>query len=194
MLTLAIQKSVRLFEKTIKLLQECSISFENGGNTKLKSAALNFPIQILFLRDDDIPECVADAIADAGIVGENVYSEKGKSLKISERLGFARCRLSLAVPKNLKYNSPGDLNGLNIATSYPRILKSYLKRNKIKASIHEISGSVEIAPGIGLADAIFDIVSTGSTLLGNGLREVETVLQSEAVLVTNKITIITCVT
>ena len=183
MLTLAIQKSGRLSEKTVKLLHECGIVFENGGSSKLKSKASNFPMQILYLRDDDIPECVADGIADIGIVGENVYQEKKRPLKIVERLGFARCRLSIAVPKSMEYDNAGDLNGLNIATSYPNILKSFLDKEKIAAKIHEISGSVEIAPGIGLADAIFDIVSTGSTLLSNGLREVETVMRSEAVLV-----------
>lgn len=183
MLTLAIQKSGRLSEKTARLLQECGIAFENGGSTKLKSKAGNFPMQILYLRDDDIPECVADGIADAGIVGENVYLEKRRPLRVIERLGFARCRLSIAVPKDREYHGSDDLSGLNIATSYPNILQQFLKKNRIRATIHEISGSVEIAPGIGLADAIFDIVSTGSTLLSNGLREVETVLRSEAVLV-----------
>ncbi|MBU0711428.1 ATP phosphoribosyltransferase [bacterium] len=183
MLTLAIQKSGRLSEKTVKLLHECGIAFENGGSSKLKSKASNFPMQILYLRDDDIPECVADGIADIGIVGENIYREKNRPLKIIERLGFARCRLSIAVPKSMEYRNAGDLNGLNIATSYPNILKTFLDEKKINANVHEISGSVEIAPGIGLADAIFDIVSTGSTLLSNGLREVETVIRSEAVLV-----------
>ncbi|MBN2601250.1 MAG: ATP phosphoribosyltransferase [Candidatus Marinimicrobia bacterium] len=183
MITLAIQKSGRLSEKTVKLLQECGIVFENGGSSKLKSKAGNFPMQILYLRDDDIPECVADGIADAGIVGENVYLEKRKPLTIVEKLGFARCRLSIAVPKSMKYSSLKDLNGLSIATSYPNILETFLTDNRINANIHEISGSVEIAPGIGLADAIFDIVSTGSTLLSNGLREVETVIKSEAVIV-----------
>ncbi|MDO9548567.1 MAG: ATP phosphoribosyltransferase, partial [Candidatus Marinimicrobia bacterium] len=183
MLTLAIQKSGRLSEKTVKLLHECGIAFENGGNSKLKSKASNFPMQILYLRDDDIPECVADGIADVGIVGENVYREKKRPLTIIERLGFARCRLSIAVPKSRDYQKASDLNGLNIATSYPNILKTFLYEKKINVNVHEISGSVEIAPGIGLADAIFDIVSTGSTLLSNGLREVETVMRSEAVLV-----------
>lgn len=183
MLTLAIQKSGRLNEKTVQLLRECGIAFENGGSSKLKSKARNFPMQILYLRDDDIPECVADGIADAGIVGENVYLEKRRPLRIIERLGFARCRLSIAFPKDRQYRGSDDLQGLNIATSYPNILKDFLAKNRINATIHEISGSAEIAPGIGLADAIFDIVSTGSTLLSNGLREVETVMLSEAVLV-----------
>jgi len=183
MLTLAIQKSGRLSEKTVKLLRECGIAFENGGSAKLWSKATNFPMQILYLRDDDIPECVADGIADIGIVGENVYREKERRLRVVERLGFARCRLAIAVPKGMNYQGLRDLKGLNIATSYPNILKTFLSEKKIDANIHEISGSVEIAPGIGLADAIFDIVSTGSTLLSNGLREVETVMRSEAVLV-----------
>jgi ATP phosphoribosyltransferase len=186
MLTLAIQKSGRLSENTVRLLHECGIAFENGGSSKLKSRAMNFPMQILYLRDDDIPECVADGIADAGIAGENVCREKGRPLDIVERLGFARCRLSIAVPKSRDYQSVTDLNGLNIATSYPNILQTFLTENGIEANIHEISGSVEIAPGIGLADAIFDIVSTGSTLLSNGLREVETVMESEAVLIVNR--------
>lgn len=186
MLTLAIQRSGRLSEHTGRLLKECGILFDNGGKEKLKSVAVNFPLQILYLRDDDIPECVADAIADIGIVGENVLLEKNRDLEIIERLGFARCRLSIAVPKHMHYYSVNDLKNLKIATSYPRILKKYLKKNKVKAEIHEINGSVEIAPGIGLADVIFDIVNTGSTLLGNGLKEVETVMISEAVLAANK--------
>ena len=186
MLTLAIQKSGRLSEKTVRLLHECGIAFENGGSSKLKSNVTNFPMRILYLRDDDIPECVADGIADIGITGENVCREKERPIDIIERLGFARCRLSIAVPKSMDYQGLSDLNGLNIATSYPTILKTFLKKNRIAANIHEISGSVEIAPGIGLADAIFDIVSTGSTLLSNGLKEVETVMQSEAVLVANQ--------
>lgn len=183
MLILAIQKSGRLSEKTIKLLQECGIAFQNGGSSKLKATATNFPMEILYLRDDDIPECVADGIADIGIVGENICIEKARRLTIVEKLGFARCRLSIAVPKNTEYSGPSDLNGFSIATSYPNILRKYLEEKQITAKINEISGSVEIAPGIGLGDAIFDIVSTGSTLLSNGLREVETVLKSEAVLV-----------
>jgi ATP phosphoribosyltransferase len=182
-LTIAVQKSGRLSEHTIKLLHECGIAFENGGHDKLKSTALNFPLQILYLRDDDIPECVADNIADAGIVGENIYYEKEKPLQIKERLGFARCRMSIAAPKSIVYKSRQDLNGLKIATSYPRILSRFLKENQINAEIHELSGSVEIAPGIGLADVIFDIVSSGSTLLSNSLCEVETVMPSEAVVI-----------
>jgi ATP phosphoribosyltransferase len=145
--------------------------------------ATNFPLQVLFLRDDDIPECIDDGAADAGIVGENEYKEKGKKLVVTEKLGFAKCRLSISLPKEKSYRNVKDLNNSKIATSYPNILRKYLKRKKVKAIIHEINGSVEIAPGIGLADSIFDIVSTGSTLISNGLKEVEIVMKSEAVLV-----------
>jgi ATP phosphoribosyltransferase len=185
MLTLAIQKAGRLSEKTLHLLDETGIILENGGKNKLKCKAKNFPLQILYLRDDDIPECIADHIADLGIVGENIYREKGHRLEISQKLGFAKCRLSIAVPKHKDYGSIQDLNGSKIATSFPNILVKYLEEKGISAEIHEIKGSVEIAPGIGLSDAIFDIVSSGSTLLSNGLREVETVMQSEAVLLQN---------
>lgn len=183
MLTLAIQKSGRLSDHTLRLLNEAGIELENGGTAKLKSMAKNFRLQILFLRDDDIPECITDEIADAGIIGENVHIEKNRELAIAERLGYAKCRLSIALPKESVFNSLEDLKHLKIATSYPRILKQFLDKNNISAIIHEINGSVEIAPGIGLADAIFDIVGTGSTLLSNGLKEVYTVMQSEAVLV-----------
>ncbi len=183
MITLAVQKSGRLSEKSLNLLKECGIKFENGGKQKLKTRAANFPLQLLFLRDDDIPECVADRIADIGIVGENEVNEKQRDVQIIEKLGFARCRMSLAVPKSVNYKSSQDLNGKKVATSYPNILDKFFKENKIDAEIHEINGSVEIAPSIGLADAVFDIVSTGSTLMSNGLKEVETVIQSEAVLV-----------
>ncbi len=183
MITLAVQKSGRLSEQTNALLKECGIKFNYNGKGKLKSTARNFPLQTLYLRDDDIPECVNDGIADIGIVGENTLLEKGFKLSIAERLGFARCRLSLAVPQQVQWKSLDDLGGMKIATSYPRILKRFLDRHDLKAEIHEISGSVEIAPGIGLGDAIFDIVSTGSTLMTNGLKEVYTVLESEAVMV-----------
>jgi len=183
MITLAIQKAGRLNEKTIQLLKECGIIFSNGGPSKLRSESSDFPIRILYLRDDDIPECIADRIADIGIVGENVFYEKNRPGRIVERLGFAKCRLSIAVPKQSEFSSLADLQGLSIATSYPGILKRFLEENQIKAEIHEISGSVEVAPGIGLAQAIFDIVNTGSTLLANGLKEVYTVLKSEAVLI-----------
>ena len=183
MITLAIQKAGRLNEKTIQLLKECGIIFSNGGTSKLRSESSDFPIRILYLRDDDIPECIADRIADIGIVGENVFYEKSRPGRIIERLGFAKCRLSIAVPKQSEFSGLADLQGLSIATSYPGILKRFLEENQIKAEIHEISGSVEVAPGIGLAQAIFDIVNTGSTLLANGLKEVYTVLKSEAVLI-----------
>ena len=186
MITLAVQKSGRLNSQTDKLLRDCGISIINGSEKKLKARASNFPLQILYLRDDDIPECIADGAADIGIVGENIYIEKGKALTISQRLGFARCRLSVAVPRQMVYESVQDLQGLSIATSYPNILQRFLDEKDVKASIHIINGSVEIAPGIGMADAIFDIVSTGSTLIGNGLKEVETVVQSEAVLIASK--------
>jgi ATP phosphoribosyltransferase len=184
-LKIAVQKSGRLSESSLKLLKECGIDIDNGLN-KLKAEASNFPIEVFFLRDDDIPQYVEDGVADIGIVGENVLLEKNKKLKIVERLGFGKCRLSLAIPKEKNYRSIKDLNGKRIATTYSLILSKYLKSQNIKAEIHEISGSVEIAPGIGLADAICDLVSSGSTLFTNGLKEVEIILKSEAVLVTNK--------
>lgn len=184
-LKIAIQKSGRLQEKSLKLLQECGIKFNNGRN-QLKSQASNFPVELMFLRDDDIPEYVQDGVADLGIVGENVWLEKGKDCSVVERLNFARCRMSIAVPRESKMKKASDLAGKRIATSYPVILENYLKENNIKAEIHTISGSVEIAPGIGLADAVFDIVSTGSTLLSNGLKEIFSVLKSEAILIKNQ--------
>ncbi len=182
---IAVQKSGRLYEDSIKLLKECGIGFSNGMN-KLRTEAQNFPMEILFLRDDDIPQYVEDGVADIGIVGENILAETGKALNLVERLGFGKCRLSLAVPKSSAYEKLSDLNGMKIATSYSRVLQGYLKENKIQGEIHEISGSVEIAPSIGLADAVCDLVSSGSTLFANGLREVETVMSSEAVLVANR--------
>lgn len=182
-LRIAIQKSGRLQEKSVKLLRECGLYFSNGPN-RLKTESYNFPAEILFLRDDDIPQYVEDGVADVGIVGENVVLEKQKEITVAQRLDFAKCRLSLAIPKNEQYEGIQSLEGKKIATSYPNIIQSFLTKNKISAEIHEISGSVEIAPGIGLADAICDIVSTGSTLMSNGLKEVETVIKSEAVLVT----------
>lgn len=184
-LKIAIQKSGRLSENSLKLLKECGIEFDNGLN-KLKAEAYNFPLEVFFLRDDDIPQYVEDGVADIGIVGENVLLEKNKNVKTVEKLGFGKCRLSIAFPKDKKYKSIKDLEGLRIATSYSTILSKYLKKNKINAEIHEISGSVEIAPGIGLADAICDLVSSGSTLFTNGLKEMEVILQSEAVLVSGK--------
>ncbi len=183
MITIAIQKAGRLSEQTNELLKECGISFNQAGKGKLKSKARNFPLQVLHLRDDDIPQTVADNIAQLGIVGENTLKEKGFPLRIVEKLGFAYCRLSVAVPANMNFTDIKDLQNKKIATSYPNIIKEYLKQRNVTADIHEISGSVEIAPGIGLADVIFDIVSTGSTLLTNGLKEVHTVMDSEAVMV-----------
>jgi len=180
-LKIAIQKSGRLSEESLGLLKACGIRFSNGAG-KLRTEALNFPLELYFLRDDDIPQYVADGVADLGMVGENVLYEKQLPLEVAVRLGFGRCRLSLAVPKNEEYLSLESLRGKRIATSYPGLLRKYLRLRQVDVEIHEISGSVEIAPGIGLADAICDLVSTGSTLLTNGLREVETVLQSEAVL------------
>jgi ATP phosphoribosyltransferase len=184
-LKIAIQKSGRLFDKSIELLRDSGIRLPNGTG-KLLAVAEDFPLDILFLRDDDIPEYVSDGVADAGIVGENIVVEKGYKLNLIERLGFARCRLSLAIPKNIDYPGPEYFNGKKIATSYPNILRKYLADNKIRAEVHEISGSVEIAPGIGLADAILDIVSSGSTLISNGLKEVDVAIHSEALLVSNK--------
>src|ERR1700728_2608677 len=185
MLKIAIQKSGRLYEDSIKLLKECGIEL-NNGNKQLKAAAFNFPLEVYFLRDDDIPQYVCDGVADIGIVGENVLLEKDKSIDLVYRLGFGKCRLSIAVPKSVEYNSIEDLKGLKIATTYSTILQKYLTDKNINAEIHEISGSVEIAPGIGLADAICDLVSSGSTLFTNGLKEVEVILKSEAVLTANK--------
>ena len=184
-LKIAVQKSGRLQEKTVALLKECGLSFNNGPN-RLKADAHNFPAEILYLRDDDIPQYVQDGVADVGIVGENVFVEKRKDIDLIERLDFAKCRLSIAVAKSIDYESTDFLQGRKIATSYPVIVQKFLDDNGVSAEIHEISGSVEIAPGIGLADAICDIVSTGSTLLGNGLKEVETVMKSEAILVSGK--------
>lgn len=184
-LKIAIQKSGRLNEDSIRLLKECGITFNTGIN-KLKAEAFNFPIEVFFLRDDDIPEYVAEGVADIGIVGENVLLEANSDVKTIERLGFGKCRLSIAVQKGNKYKSLQDLQGKRIATTYKNVLQKFLRKEKIDAEIHEISGSVEIAPGIGLADAICDLVSSGSTLFMNGLKEVETVLNSEAVLVANK--------
>lgn len=184
MIKIAIQKSGRLSEDSINLFKECGINFRNGKGA-LKATSTNFPAEFLFLRDDDIPGYVEDGVADIGVVGENVLVETAKNVEVSKKLGFSKCRLSLAVPREIHYEKIQDLEGKNIATSYPKILQKYLDENKINAQLHEISGSVEIAPSIGLADAICDIVSTGSTLLSNGLKEVETVFKSEAVLIAN---------
>jgi ATP phosphoribosyltransferase len=184
-LKIAIQKSGRLSENSKNLLEECGIKFSNGAGV-LKTVARNFPVEVLFLRDDDIPQYVEQQVADIGILGENVVFEKNKDVNIIEQLGFATCRLSLAIPKEEKYTGPGYFMNKKIATSYPKILSDFLKKNNITAEIEEISGSVEIAPGIGLADGICDIVSSGSTLLTNGLHEVETILRSQAVIIGNK--------
>jgi ATP phosphoribosyltransferase len=185
MLKIAIQKSGRLYEQSVQLLKECGIEL-NNGNRQLKVKASNFPAEVYFLRDDDIPQYVSDNVADVGIVGENVVFEKEKDLNLVSKLGFGRCRLSIAVPKNMEYKQAADLNGLKIATSYTVLLQNFLDENNLKSEIHEISGSVEIAPGIGLADAICDLVSSGSTLFTNNLKEVEVILDSQAVLVANK--------
>ena len=184
-LKIAVQKSGRLYEGSMKLLKECGIEVSNGNN-QLRVQAANFPIEVFFLRDDDIPEYVQDAVADIGFVGENVVKESRKDVESIEKAGFGKCRLSLAVPKNGTMKAAEDLHGKKIATSYPNILTAYLKERNINASIHEISGSVEIAPRIGLADAICDLVSSGSTLFTNELKEIETILSSEAVLISNK--------
>lgn len=184
-LKIAIQKSGRLSENSKKLLEECGIKFSNGTSV-LKTTARNFPVELLFLRDDDIPQYVEQQVADIGILGENVVLEKNKDVTVIEQLGFAQCRLSMAIPKEEKYEGLSHFMNKKIATSYPHILTDFLKKNNITAEIEEISGSVEIAPGIGLANAVCDIVSSGSTLLTNGLHEVETILRSQAVIIGNK--------
>ncbi len=183
-LKIAIQTKGRLNEDSMQLIEEAGIDLA-VGRRKLVSSAKNFPMDALFLRDDDIPQTVADNVADIGVVGENEMLEKGKNVVIVKRLGFSKCRLSLAIPKSVDYTGVEYFNGKKIATSYPIILEKFLKENNISAEIHVISGSVEIAPGIGLADAIFDIVSSGSTLVSNRLKEVEVVIRSEAVLIAN---------
>lgn len=182
---LAIQKKGRLSEDSIRLIHECDISFPNSIG-RLVTPCYDFPMEILFLRDDDIPGYVEDGVADIGIVGENVLVESGKQVEEVRKLGFGKCRLSLAVPRSMNYTSIRDMAGKSIATSYPNILQAFLEKQAVQADVHVISGSVEIAPGIGLADAICDIVSTGSTLLSNGLKEAEPIFQSEAVLIANK--------
>ncbi|MFQ3214298.1 MAG: ATP phosphoribosyltransferase [Marivirga sp.] len=184
-LKIAIQKSGRLSDDSLKLIKECGIKFNNGMG-KLKAVADNFPIEFLFLRDDDIPGYVADGVADLGIVGENVLVEKENNVNTVKQLGFSKCRLSIGVDRNWDWKGIKDLDGKSIATSYPKILADYLKKEGVKAEIHEISGSVEIAPSIGLADAVCDIVSSGSTLLSNGLKETEVIMKSQAVLIANK--------
>src|SRR6478736_7202619 len=184
-LRLAVQKSGRLHDDSVKLMKECGIEFSSGGGT-LKSVATNFPIEFLYLRDDDIPGYVADGVADIGIVGDNVNVETRKVVDTVDRLGFSKCRLSIGVKREVEYKGVQQLQGKSIATSYPNLLTDFLNENGVKADIHEISGSVEIAPSIGLADAVCDIVSSGSTLISNGLKEVEVIFRSEAVLISGQ--------
>jgi ATP phosphoribosyltransferase len=183
-LKIAIQKSGRLYEDSVQLLKECGIDLRNVKD-RLRTESDNFPLEVFFLRDDDIPQYVEDGVADIGIVGENVLREKNKKAEIVERLGFGKCRLSVAIPRNQEYEGINSLEGKRIATSYPFLVNEYLEKSKVKAEIHEISGSVEIAPGIGLADVVADLVSSGSTLMMNGLKEVEVIMQSQAVLIRN---------
>lgn len=185
MLKIAIQKSGRLSEDSLKLLKDCGIDLRNVKD-RLRTESDNFPVEVFFLRDDDIPQYVEDGVADIGFVGENVVYEKKKSVQVREKLGFGKCRLSIAVKKSDEYADVSFLRGKKIATSYPVLVQDYLNKKGISAEIHEISGSVEIAPGIGLADAVCDLVSSGSTLFMNGLKEVENILQSQAVLITGK--------
>ncbi len=182
MLRIAVQAKGRLHDETMMLLSESGIKLESGKRLLLVPSR-NFPVEILFLRDDDIPQSVADGVADVGVVGENEFAEKKKNAVIAKRLAFSKCRLSLAIPKESDYNGSAWFNNKVIATSYPEILSDYLEAENVKADIHVITGSVEIAPGIGLADAIFDIVSSGSTLVTNHLKEVAVVMKSEAVLI-----------
>lgn len=185
MLRVAVQSKGRLFEDTMNLLKETGIKIGSSKRTLLVQSS-NFPLEVLFLRDDDIPQTVADGVADVGIVGENEFVERNENADIVKRLGFSKCRISLAIPKAVDYPGVEWFNGKKIATSYPNILRSFLADNSVKTDIHVIQGSVEIAPGIGLADGIFDIVSSGSTLVSNNLKEVEVVMKSEALLIGNK--------
>ncbi len=180
-LKIAIQKSGRLNEDSIQILKDCGISI-NNGNDQLKTTASNFPLEVYFLRNSDIPQYLIDGVVDAAIVGDNLLVEKGKEIQVAEKLGFSKCKVSIAVPKSFVYNSIADLNGLRIATSYPKTVTDYFTAKNTAIEIHEISGSVEIAPNIGLSDAIVDIVSSGSTLFKNNLKEVEVIFNSEAVL------------
>ena len=185
MLRIAVQSKGRLFDDTMNLLAEADIKVSASKRTLLVQSS-NFPLEVLYLRDDDIPQSVASGVADIGVVGENEFVERGEDAEIISRLGFSRCRLSLAIPKEIDYQGVAWFNGKKIATSYPNILRKFLDKNGIHAEIHVITGSVEISPGIGLADGIFDIVSSGSTLVSNNLREVEVVMQSEALLIGHK--------
>lgn len=184
MLRIAVQSKGRLYDDTMNLLSEADIKVSSSKRTLIAQSS-NFPLEVLFLRDDDIPQCVASGVADIGVVGQNEYMERGENVQILSHLGFSKCRLSLAIPKEVKYTGPHWFDDKRIATSYPNILGKYLREHDIKADIHVITGSVEISPGIGMADGIFDIVSSGSTLVSNNLREVEIVTQSEALLVGN---------
>ncbi len=185
MLRVAVQSKGRLFEDTMNLLAEADIKVGSSKRTLLVEST-NFPLEVLYLRDDDIPQCVASGIADIGIVGENEFLERSEDAEVVHRLGFSKCRLSLAIPKSIDYKGLEWFEGKKIATSYPGILKKFMADNNINSDIHVITGSVEISPGIGLADAIFDIVSSGSTLVSNNLKEVEVVMKSEALLIANK--------
>lgn len=185
MLRIAVQAKGRLLEETLALLEESDIKLSTTKRTLLVKSS-NFPLEVLFLRDDDIPQTVATGVADLGIVGENEWMEKQEEVRVVKRLGFSKCRLSLAMPRDLEYTGLSWFEGKKIATSYPVILRRFLDEKGIQAEIHVISGSVEVAPGIGLADAIFDIVSSGSTLVSNRLKEVEVVMQSEALLIAHK--------
>jgi ATP phosphoribosyltransferase len=180
-LKIAIQKSGRLNEDSIQILKDCGISI-NNGNDQLKATASNFPLEVLYLRNSDIPQYLIDGVVDAAIVGDNLLVEKGKNIQVAEKLGFSKCKVSVAVPKSFTYNSVKDLDGLRIATSYPNTVLDFFNSKNVTVDLHQISGSVEIAPNIGLADAIVDIVSSGSTLFKNNLKEVEVIFKSEAVL------------
>lgn len=180
-LKIAIQKSGRLNEDSIQILKDCGISI-NNGNDQLKAEATNFPLEVLFLRNSDIPQYLLDGVVDVAILGDNLLVEKGKNIQVVEKLGFSKCKVSVAVPKTFEYNSIQDLEGLRIATSYPNTVLDYFKSKNVTVDLHQISGSVEIAPNIGLSDAIVDIVSSGSTLFKNNLKEVEVITKSEAVL------------
>ena len=185
MLRIAIQSKGRLFEDTINLLGEADIKVSASRRTLLVQSN-NFPLEVLYLRDDDIPQCVANGVADVGVVGENEFAERGEDVEVVSRLGFSKCRLSLAIPKDTPYTGVEWFDGKKIATSYPNILRQFMQEKQVQTDIHVINGSVEISPGIGLADGIFDIVSSGSTLVSNNLKEVEVVMQSEAILIANK--------
>ena len=185
MLRIAVQSKGRLFDDTMNLLAEADIKVSSGRRTLLVQSG-NFPLEVLYLRDDDIPQSVASGVADIGVVGENVFVERGEDAEVISRLGFSKCRLSLAIPKEIDYQGVEWFNGKKIATSYPNILRQFMTEKGINAEIHVITGSVEISPGIGLADGIFDIVSSGSTLVSNNLREVEVVMESEALLIGHK--------